>query len=144
MSIVNFFVMHDFNFVHIFLLQKLISPFFSRRVCVGSLTEKRRRRLVPSVLRFCNHVTVCLLQVSLQDEVVSVILYYFGGRRFEDWECYFWRLQDISTPDFFNLKVQPQTFHPQIFQPWTLHLWFFQPQKFMVEMSLVEKFGLEA
>ena len=70
---------------YIFPLKKLIhSFFFSRRFCVGSLTEKRRRRLVPSVLRFCNHVTVCLLQVSLQDEVVSVILYYFGGGRFED------------------------------------------------------------
>ena len=111
--------------------------FFSRRFCVGSLTEKRRRRLVPSVLRFCNHVTVCLLQVSLQDEVVSVILYYFGGGRFEDWECYFWRLQDISTPDFFNPKVQPLTFHPHIFQ-----LWFFSTPEVMVEKLMGKEFML--
>ena len=111
-SMLKFFVVHNFNFIHIFFEKLNHSFFFSRRFCVGSLTEKRRRRFVPSVLRFCNHVTVCLLQVSLQDEVVSVILYYFGGRRFEDWECYFWRLQDISTPVFLAQGSTPDISSP--------------------------------
>ena len=123
-SFVKFFVVHNFNFVHFSFEKTNLFFLFSRRFCVGSLTEKRRRRLVSSVLSFCNHVTVCLLQVSLQDEVVSVILYYFGGGRFEDWECYFWRLQDISTPYFLTPR-----FNPRLFVPIFFNCDFFQPQK---------------
>ena len=47
--------------------------------------------------------------------------------------------------NFSTLRFNPRFFIPRFFNHELFNCdFFFQPQKFMVEMSLVEKFGLEA